>query len=644
MLPEKWKEYLDKPLWPNRIVFYLILFIAVLSVFGIAIFIFKNLFSDFSIVSNIAYTQYNTTQLSDMGFFDNERYLLSALVQSLAAVIALVITLSLVAVQLAAQSYSARVIDVYKRNPDMWILLSIYIITIFYGLGLIKIIGLGILGNYMEGAIFGAYFLGFFAFVCLVPYMWKTLELLKPSAVIKLLAEEITKDNVLEPLTEDGEISERDPIQPIIDMMNSALERNDYETLRNGLLAIKVAVNNIYETASFEGNEENMFSYHILSHIKRIGLQAANRKNEVTVGDTAKNIAGIYLKSSEKKHELTQLIATIYIGEIGQETTEMKLKIITKRIVDLLGIIGKNAVNIQNEEVIKNIVLSLEKIATKSTEHELSGVVESVSESLALIGQKSVETKNENIANFIADRLGTIKIEPLWPVAKALGKIGIDAVENSLQDTAEIAAEHLLEMAPTEDNLTNYEITDAMGKIGINSIEMKYEDTIETAIDALYEIGMEQEDIRTASKISEYLGDIGIKSIEKNLENTMEASLNALLKIGNNYARNNSEFNIWAILGALQKMGAVSIELRNKSATKIIIETLGNIGITAAEMKLPWEPEFEDKKMKSNLPSISRRELEELLDKSKENDWEDIVSLIEDKLQEIEKTRNDKDN
>jgi uncharacterized membrane protein len=88
-----------------------------------------------------------------MGFFDNERYLISALVQSLAATIALVITLSLVAVQLAAQSYSTRVVDVYKRNPDMWILLGIYIVTIFYGLGLIKIIGLGVLNNYMEGAI-----------------------------------------------------------------------------------------------------------------------------------------------------------------------------------------------------------------------------------------------------------------------------------------------------------------------------------------------------------------------------------------------------------------------------------------------------------------------------------------------------------
>ncbi len=96
--------------------FYSIIFASIAVSFLFIFFIFNLLFSDFSILNNTAYTQYNITQLSDMGFFDNERYLISALVQSLAATIALVITLSLVAVQLAAQSYSARVIDVYKTT------------------------------------------------------------------------------------------------------------------------------------------------------------------------------------------------------------------------------------------------------------------------------------------------------------------------------------------------------------------------------------------------------------------------------------------------------------------------------------------------------------------------------------------------
>lgn len=50
---------------------------------------------------------------------DSARYMLSALIQSEAAIVALVVTLSLVAVQLAAQAYSARVIEVFRRTPDL---------------------------------------------------------------------------------------------------------------------------------------------------------------------------------------------------------------------------------------------------------------------------------------------------------------------------------------------------------------------------------------------------------------------------------------------------------------------------------------------------------------------------------------------
>lgn len=64
---------------------------------------------------------------------DSARYMLSALIQSEAAIVALVVTLSLVAVQLAASSYSARVIEVFRRTPDLWILMGIYGIRFFMG-------------------------------------------------------------------------------------------------------------------------------------------------------------------------------------------------------------------------------------------------------------------------------------------------------------------------------------------------------------------------------------------------------------------------------------------------------------------------------------------------------------------------------
>ncbi len=50
MLPDKWKKYLDKPLWVNRIAYYLLIFILVLSGFAIVLLIFYKIIPDFRII------------------------------------------------------------------------------------------------------------------------------------------------------------------------------------------------------------------------------------------------------------------------------------------------------------------------------------------------------------------------------------------------------------------------------------------------------------------------------------------------------------------------------------------------------------------------------------------------------------------
>jgi uncharacterized membrane protein len=54
---------------------------------------------------------------------NSARYMLSAMVQAQAAIVAIVVTLTLVAVQLTASAYSPRVIRIFRDNPDIWILL-----------------------------------------------------------------------------------------------------------------------------------------------------------------------------------------------------------------------------------------------------------------------------------------------------------------------------------------------------------------------------------------------------------------------------------------------------------------------------------------------------------------------------------------
>ena len=380
MLPNKLKEkcneladYFDQPAWKNRILFYSAIFLSIALAFIIIFGIFNLIIPNFTFPNNAIN-------------YDNERYLLSALVQSLAATIALVITLSLVAVQLAAQSYSPRVIDAYKKNPDMWILLCIYIITIFYGLGLIKIVELDISGINMEGAIFVAYFMGFFAFVCLVPYMLKTLDLLKPSTVIKLLAEEITKERVIEALEKDGEISEKDPIQPIIDMINESLERNDYETVRNGLSAIKNSAVSIFEKTHIDKKEEWKIASYLLAHMERIGIHAIKKENE----DSAK-------------------IVVLNLAEIGKKTADQRLGTSTIKVQSILRKIGTNAVDKDLEMTVWEVAEALEYIGYKTAERKLQYETNYSEDGLKSL-MKSAEDKNwYEIVEIITEALHSIE-------------------------------------------------------------------------------------------------------------------------------------------------------------------------------------------------------------------------------------------
>jgi predicted MFS family arabinose efflux permease len=84
-------------------------------------------------VLSVCCVLFNVFNLSDYPSCSSVKYMLSALVQSEAAIVAIVITVTLIAVQLTASAYSPRVIDIFKKNVDMWILLLVYGISIFSG-------------------------------------------------------------------------------------------------------------------------------------------------------------------------------------------------------------------------------------------------------------------------------------------------------------------------------------------------------------------------------------------------------------------------------------------------------------------------------------------------------------------------------
>ncbi len=63
---------------------------------------------------------------------NSARTLLSTLASSQVSIIAIVIALTLVAIQIVAEAYSLRAVEVFRWDGNFWIILFIYIISIIY--------------------------------------------------------------------------------------------------------------------------------------------------------------------------------------------------------------------------------------------------------------------------------------------------------------------------------------------------------------------------------------------------------------------------------------------------------------------------------------------------------------------------------
>ncbi len=370
-LQDWWVSY-NRKLWTARIFVYSFLLLLVIFV-GAIVFTHFNLF----------HTDANSA-----------RYMLSALVQSQAAIVAIVITLTLIAVQLTASAYSPRVIDIFKKNPDMWLLLGCYGVSIFFGFIVLKLVegaegevvnqsaiwSLGRFSISFESCVSLAYWLGAFTFVMLFPYMWNFFGLLKSEKIIKRLATEITKDKILK--------KEEDPIQPLTDIVHGSIMKYDIETTRVGLKAV---TDQVLEIIGPDG--EVKISERFCSHLTRVGRLAISREDEESTIEVIKNLAKFGKSSAEKELEKATTQAVKSLQVVGKVSAEKDLGDATREVVVSLREVGSAAAEKGLEDAAWNAAEFLEAVGKDAMEKGLGGAEFEVTESLYALGQIFMEEK-----------------------------------------------------------------------------------------------------------------------------------------------------------------------------------------------------------------------------------------------------------
>ena len=405
---------------------------------------------------------------------DSARYMLSALVQSQAAIVAIVITLTLIAVQLTASAYSPRVVDIFKKNPDMWILLGCYGVSIFYGFIVLKLVketeggavsqsviwSLGCVSISFEFFVSMAYWLGAFTFVALFPYLWNIIGLLKSENIINRLATEITKDKIINP--------KEDPVQPIVDIIHGSIMKYDLETTRVGLKAV---TNQVIEIIDSKKEEE--ISKRFCAHLERVGGLAISREDAESTIEVSKNLEYFGTSTAEKGFKNATVYAVWSLKKVAKAAAGKELEDAISQVAKSLGEVGTAAAGKELEGATQQVAKSLGEVGTTAAGKGFENATVYAVWSLENVGKAAVGIEPENATVLVARSLGEVgkaaaekglgnaTVNAVW----SLEKVGTAAAGKGRENATEQAAGSLAELTILSEEKVKTAIHDYKSKL-----------------------------------------------------------------------------------------------------------------------------------------------------------------------------------
>jgi hypothetical protein len=210
----------------------------------------------------IVFLYFISKNLVPIGTDLNASNVMSALAQIQGVIIAIIISLTLVAIQLSSQRYSTRIISIFiNKKKSFWVILLIFSISIFYDIMVLWTVGKS---NYFEIFIYFGILLMLFALIFLFIYIKSVMETLEPINALNMIVEGIEPSEIHDYLGDnDGNPL---PLTVISDIINQSIKIFDENTIISGIEGIinifKKTVeyyNDLYKLESINiSNQENL--------------------------------------------------------------------------------------------------------------------------------------------------------------------------------------------------------------------------------------------------------------------------------------------------------------------------------------------------------------------------------------------------
>lgn len=369
---------------------------------------------------------YMTPYLSNEASTSTTQYLLSAVIQSLSAIFAVVITITLVAIQLASQTYSPRIMQRFTRNAWFWLLIGIYFVAIIINLLILSSVGpekdgtKGTVPYLLMGLsieLFGICIL----YLCI--YVIKIIDQLNPESVIKALLRDIDPLFIkeLEKVSRSDKRlpPDRDPVLSVVDLIVRAVRNDDISTARSGVREIGNRFSDLCDKGVINHeNVELVAGYFIenLSKIRDVSIKHSNSSTIEGLLSTLEKIGNRTVGLKSDRATFSVIYSFEIIGDKIIETSEidsgwddtlfftsshlgeLSSLCIKKGLIDsgIFGIMSLEAIGVKSAErgfdkTIFQIAWSLEEIGTYAAENEIKVTEYLPAKSLGMITGSRIE-------------------------------------------------------------------------------------------------------------------------------------------------------------------------------------------------------------------------------------------------------------
>ena len=401
------------------------------------------------------------------GSSDSARYLLSALAQTQGAIIAIVVSLTIVAVQVASQAYSLRITDLLLRSWLFWFLLLVYGVSITYDVILLNMLTND---NTITLAVFvnASIYLLTVALWLLFPYTKKTIQILSPERIVSSLAQDILKKKHVGFADE-----EEHELVPLFDIMKKTIKNEDIQTAKDAISQSgRICCSFINDKFAEQG--EDLAVGHFCMEYQKVAELAFVQGDVDSAREICINLNFISNKIVQNKLSVTRASSLLAVmdelGDIGLQAIDKRWEGLVQQIAYYFANRIKYCVEWKSDvEYLKDDLLSSKRPATDV----IDDTIKEMCRSLSKLNLQSMESDPVFAAR-------TTK-KPLIETLKTLAE---KRVNSSIHQV--ILSESLLPLVNTISPPLDYDrlfpVVDILTHVGIVTIELAGQGPLENLV------------------------------------------------------------------------------------------------------------------------------------------------------------------